>query len=389
MQIKFYNSPEPEAFNSELISDVPKFVSYKPDFVLLQKYADKYKNYKNFIVIGHGGSVTSFMAIYQALQNKFTKPVYFLSTIDPVRIEAIKSMTSPDQTLVIAISKSGETVTQIEALSQFLDYPLLAITGAVGPLATIAERLNADMIIHPNIGGRFTGLTEVALLPSLLCGFDIQKIYEGGSELYQSFVNENGSYKLSSVLYKLEEQGIVDVFLPLYSSSLTGFENLIVQLCHESFGKNGHGQTYFAFEAPESQHHTNQRLFGGRKNLALCVLSVKELATDLSVSFPDSLLDINLKDKTLGEVLQNSFLNQAMHFERDGVIETAKRDNLPVIDFQVENLNPKSIGQLIAFWQMFAVYSSVLRDVNPYDQPEVEDSKNLSFAKRLASKNII
>jgi glucose-6-phosphate isomerase len=388
MKLQFYNTPPAHSFDTSLIKEVPNFVSYKPDFALLHRLANDFAKYDNLIIIGHGGSITSFAAMYQALQSSSKKKVYFISTVDPVYIARIKKEASTLNTLVIAISKSGETVTQLEALMQFIYYPLLFVTGAAGPLVEVAHRMNAKVVVHPSIGGRYSGFTEVALLPAVLCGLDSEKIYEGGQELLQKFSEDNEAYQAASIAFQLEQNNIADVFLPIYSHELISFGNLIVQLCHESFGKDGKGQTYFVHEAPESQHHTNQRFFGGTKNIAGWFIGVDNIDAKLVTKVPENLHDIHLKNHTL-EVLDNIPLQTSLQFEREATLEDAKLQNIPLIEMQLQSLSAGEVGRLLAFWQMFAVYSSLLRNVNPFDQPQVENSKNISFAKREKFKGLL
>lgn len=381
MEIKFYNTPEPQEFDAGLQQDKPNFIDYRPDFVLLDKLARKYSSKKKLIVIGHGGSITTFAGLYGALKTKSNKQVFLVSTNDPDYLAEVKSATDPSDTVVVAISKSGETVTQLEALLQFIDYPLIAVTGAAGPLAEIAAKQKAEIIIHPPIGGRFSGFTEATLVPAALCGFDCEQIYQGGQSLLAQFNANNSVYQAASVLNQLEGQGIAEVFLPIYSSRLFPFSNLIVQLCHESFGKEEKGQTYFAHEAPESQHHTNQRFFGGQKNIAGWFISSKTARTGLTTHVPESLQSVPLKEQTLA-VLNNIPLQDALQFEREATIDDAKINNIPIIDMQLAGITERELGEFIAFWQLFAIYSSLLRAVNPYDQPQVEASKKISFARR-------
>lgn len=385
MEIKFYNLPQPKPFNSLLITEKPSFVEYRPDFVLLKKIAEKFQYKKNLIIIGHGGSITTFLGIYNALEYKSSKRVFFISTIDPDYITKVKKQANPEDTVVIAISKSGETVTQLEALMAFSEFEQVFITGAAGPLAEIAGKLGATTIVHPPIGGRFTGLTEVALLPAALCGFDIEAVYQSGQELLTKFLEDNIVYELASAFSTLEEDGVVEIFMPFYKKALFPFSNLIVQLCHESYGKDGRGQTFFAHEAPESQHHTNQRFFGGRKNIAGWFVSTTNDLTDIQINVPSNLSSISLKDKDLS-LLDKTSLSNSLRYEKDATIEDAKVQNITIVDMQLASLSEKECGQLIAFWQMFAVYSASLRGVNPFDQPQVENSKAISFNKRLAAK---
>lgn len=382
IKLKLYNCQPPANIDSVTLPE-PPFLDYRPDFQAIKDIAAKHQVYENLLVIGHGGSITSFMAMYGAFKPESSKKVFFLSTVDPDYITALKTALPIADTLVVAISKSGENTTQMEALMQFLDYPLLLITSPGSPLVPVGEKLNATIVDHPAIGGRYSGLTEVALLPAALCGFDIEALSDGAKSVYGKYSSDNEAWQAASVMYQAEQQGYVDVFLPVYSSRLFPLSNLIVQLCHESFGKQGKGQTYIAHEAPESQHHTNQRFFGGRKNIAGFAVSVDQPEHELRTIIPTELQDISYKGKTLA-ALNSIKLSDALRFELEGVLEDARIKNIPMAHVSIEQLTFYDLGKLIAFWQLYAVYGSVLREVNPFDQPEVENSKQISFAKRLS-----
>lgn len=388
MKIEFYNCPEPQALNAATLPEAPAFLSYEPNFRQMEVFAEQYKDFKNIVIIGHGGSITSFYGMYNALREQSTKQAYFVSTVDPDYIAEIKSSLNPEDTLVIAISKSGETVTQIEALFQFTNFPLLFITGSMGPLADVAEKLQAKIVMHPPIGGRYTGLTEIALLPALLCGFDIQTMYKSAKVWYDQYGQDNLAFKAASSMQQLEDKGYVDVFMPIYDSHLFGISNLIVQLCHESFGKDGEGQTYFAHTAPESQHHTNQRFFGGRKNIAGWFMSVEKPLQDSVTVVPDSAKTTTFKNGSLG-TLDGIPLSVSLKAELEGTMEDAKLQNIPIVSQSIKQRNASEVGELIAFWQLYGVYSSLLRNVDPFDQPQVENSKKISFAKRLQYKGLL
>ncbi len=389
MNLEFNNCPHFEMFDAALLpKERPGFLDYKPDFEGMKRVAAEFEEYKNILVIAHGGSVTSFLGYYHALKEKATKKAYFLSTTDPDYIWELKNKLKPADTLVIAISKSGETVTQIEALMQFVDYPLLMITGNSSTLKDIGEKLNAKIVTHPIIGGRYTGLTEVALLPAAICGLDAEAIYNGAKKVYDQYGQDNQAWHAASVLYQLEQNGYADVFMPFYSHNLFPISNLIVQLCHESFGKSGRGQSYFAHEAPESQHHTNQRFFGGQKNIAGFFTTLKNYNHPTQNIFTQQVESVQIKGHTLGEINKIP-LEKTIEFEAQGTIEDAKINSIPLIHMSVEGFNPEAMGELVAFWQLYAVYASVLRSVNPFDQPQVESSKNISFNKRLAYKGLL
>jgi glucose-6-phosphate isomerase len=385
MKLEYFNCPSAKAFGDISLPIDVEFLSYEPDFGAIKQIAEKYASYKNILVIGHGGSINSFYGIYSALEAKATKAAYFLSTVDPDDIAWMKQQLSPENTLVIAISKSGETVTQIEALAQFLDFPLLFITGAETALAQIAKARGGEVIAHPSIGGRYTGFTEIALLPAALCGFDIEAIFQAGRAMHQKFNEDNEAWQAASVLVQLEEKGYIDVFLPFYSHAAFGMSKLIVQLCHESFGKNGLGQTYFAHESPESQHHTNQRFLDGRKNIVGFFVSVENFNNNLVTQIPDEMGSIPIKLNEL-KVLNNIPLAKSMQYEMEATLQDAKDLGIPGAHLSLSQLDEKELGQFMAFWQMYAVYGALIRGVNPFDQPAVENSKRISFQKRLEFK---
>lgn len=386
MQIKYFNCPEPQKFDAGMLpKERPAFLNYEPNWEKMAQVALHYQDKKNILVIGHGGSITSFQAIYYGLIENSSKVAWFLNTIDPDYIGWIKTQIKPEDTVVVAISKSGETVTQLEALMQFLEYSLVVVAGPDTPLWQIGEKLSATLVEHPPIGGRYTAFTEVALLPAAICGLDVKAIFNAGRAVHDKFDAENEAHAAASVLYQLEQKSFVDVFMPVYDYLLEMSTPLIVQLCHESFGKDGRGQTYAAFLAPESQHHTNQRFFGGPQNMAGYFIGVDSSRRRLETNVPEQLRDIVLKSKTL-DVLSGIPLDRSLDFEREATIEDAASKNIPVIDHVLHQRNNESIGEFVAFWQLFAIYSSLLRKVDPFDQPQVEVSKKISFEKRIGYK---
>jgi glucose-6-phosphate isomerase len=388
MNLEFYNCPKPEDIGSVKLPETPEFVTYEPDFALIKKYADEYRQYQNILILAHGGSITSFYGFYNALKYQAKKKCYFLSTVDPDYIWELKQELKSENTLVIAISKSGENTTQMEMLMQFAAFPLVIVTGKSSPLRAAAEKLKARIVLHPTIGGRYTGLTEVALLPAGIVGLDVEGLYQGAKRFYDLYAKDNLAWKMASIFYQLEQKGFVDVFMPFYSHNLFAMSNLIVQLCHESFGKNGKGQTYFAHEAPESQHHTNQRFFGGRKNICAIFTGSETFLHPTVNVFPAAVHSVQMKGRALFDISKIP-LEKSLNFELAGTLEDARISGIPVANLTLAGFSAGEIGGLAAFWQLYAVYSSVLRDVDPFDQPQVENSKNISFDKRLGYKGLL
>lgn len=384
MNLEYYNTPNPVEFNSSVLpSERPAFLDYVPDFEAMARVAEKFKNHKNIILIGNGGSLNSFFGYYFALKNSKTKKVHFLNTVDPDYIQELKDSLDPSDTVVVSASKSGENTTQLESCMQFLGYPIVFITGEGSPIAHMTEKLGATMIVHPPVGGRYAGLTEVALVPAAFCGFDIRALFEGAQAMYRDYEKNNLAWQAASTMWQLEQAGKVDVFVPVYSKHLAPFSQLIMQLCHESFGKMGLGQTYLSLEGPEWQHHSTQRFYGGQKNVAGIFITISKFSHEIINSVPTSVQNIPMRTGTLA-ALDKLSLAESMRSEILGNLEDVTNKHIPVIHLEIDARTAFEVGSFTAFWQMYAVYSSLLRGVNPFDQPEVESSKNISFIRRAS-----
>src|SRR3989344_4899719 len=388
MKLEFYNCPKPEEIESIKLPETPEFIKHRVDFRQLAEYRKAYEKYENVLVIANGGALNCILSPYYPLKYQSQKKVYFLSTVDPDYIYELKQELKPENTLVIAISKSGETTTQIESLMQFAEYPLLVITGKSSSLRAIGEKLGAKIAMHPPIGGRFNSFTESSLLPLAIFGIDVKGLFEGALKLFDFYTKDNLAWSAASVFWQLEQKGYVDVFMPFYSHNLFPMSSLIVQLCHESFGKGGKGQTYFAHEAPESQHHTNQRFFGGTKNICGFFTSSENFNNQTATSYPHQLHSVQIKGRILFDINKIP-LEKSLESELTGTMEDARINSIPLAHLSVSGFSPEEIGQLTAFWQLYAVYSSVLRGVDPFDQPQVENSKKISFDKRLQYKGLL
>ena len=297
---------------------------------------------------------------------------------------------SPEDTLVMPISKSGTNVDVLEPLFQLLDYPILAVTSPEkGVLYEIAQKYNWPIAPHPEVGGRYSGRSECAFAPVLLMGLDAEKINTAAVGAYESLdyaapVEGNIAYQAAAMTWRHDQQGKDEIFMPVYSESVSGFLPLAVQLIHESTGKDGKGQTIFGDKAPESQHHTNQRYFGGKKNVLGWFVTVdSQRSAGVKTVVPDELKDLVLRDGTLGD-MDGIPLDDGLRFDYEGVAENSTERGIPHMTLKVSEVNEESMGELMSFWHYYTVYSALLRDQDPFDQPEVEDAKEVSFQKRKA-----
>lgn len=367
----------------------PTFHRTVVDIDALRHQLEPYQKYKNIIIIGNGGSRTSAFAYWQSLRHlRNDKKVEFLSTMEPDVIQELRSLYNPAETLVMPVSKSGTNVDVLEPLMHFLDYTILPVTSSQGSvLYDIAMQYGWDTITHPDVGGRFSGRSQCAFAPALLMGLDVMAINTAAVESYETFGyhnidHSNSAFIAAAICHNAELQGKTEIFTPIYSQSIAGFLPLLVQLVHESTGKDGKGQTIFGDQAPESQHHTNQRFFDGRKNvMGWCMTVRHQRHASLVTKIPQDIIDLPLREGTLRD-LDRHRLQDALRFDYEGVAENATALEIPYFTLEVDEITPESMGELISFFHYFTVYSSLLRDQNPFDQPAVEQAKDISFQKR-------
>jgi glucose-6-phosphate isomerase len=378
---------------SERISSIekPHFATHEPNFREIKDLAKKYKNKKNIIVLGNGGSINNIIAFYGSLKKYVKKNVFMVRTMEPAFLKEVRDKCPKKDTLVVPVSKSGTNICPLEGMFYFSGYDTLLITSLDrGVLIEISKRHGIDMMEHPDIGGRYTGRTSCPFGPAELIGIPITEINKGALSMYKSCdpnvpVKKNPAKQLALILYDLEKKGYLEIFCPIYSIYLSSFSLLITQLMHESVCKKGQGQTILCEMGPEIQHHSTQRFFGGKKNMLGVLVTVeKHDEGNTSISVEKDLRDIPLRDGSLGD-LDGLNLSKALKYEFEGVHHHAIHDKIPHIVISVSEITPKTVGEFLAFWQYVAMYSSAIRGVNPYNQPEVEYAKDVSF--RMIRKN--
>jgi glucose-6-phosphate isomerase len=354
-----------------------QFFDFREDIDYLKREAEKIGyNFENVVIIGNGGSITSFKAYFGALCQD--KNSYIVDSPDPALIRKVKRQCKTEDTVVLAISKSGMTLGVIESLIAFSGYKVIAVTeGEEGVLRQIANKMGYPIVEHPNISGRYSGASSAGLFPALLCGINIEEIAEGIANGYKY---KKEAWSLAKHFYELEQKGYVEVYVSVYSWHLENFRTLIIQLMHESVCKNGRGQTYYFAEAPECQHHTNQRFLGGKKNVVGAFIIVRDWFDDKKIEVPKDIEGIALKGLELKK-LENITYQQALVAEYHGTKKEADRLGIPNITIELPEVTNNTVGELLSFWQLVAFYSAILRNVDPFNEPAVTNSKNITIGE--------
>jgi len=358
----------------EAPKDWPEIFNYREDIKALEGALAQFRGKRHLILIGNGGSITSYDAYLGALGYSLNS--HTLCTMEPDEILRVKGLCPADETVVVAVSKSGQTLGLLETLLAFLSYEVICVTEEKpSPLSELAKRQKWMVVPHPPIGGRFSGATASAFVPAILAGLDVTGIQAGFLAGYQ---RRNEASSAAKYFFELEGKGCNEIYLPIYSTRLAGFQNLIIQLMHESVCKDGKGQTVYTALAPEAQHHTNQRFLGGKKNVVGCFMVVREPAVAEKIAVPEELKEIDYKGSKLS-VLDGLGYQEALRAEYLGTKGDADMKGTPNLTIEIDKVTAQSVGELVAFWHLIAYYSCLLRAVNPFDQPAVEESKNITM----------
>ena len=335
----------------------------------------KFKDYKNIVIIGMGGSILGSEAIYNFLKDKIRKKIYFFDDIDEKKISDFKKKINFKNILFIIISKSGNTV---ETLSN--SYALQVLKRDVRNVIIISEKKNNDLFLiskklnifyieHKNyIGGRYSVLSEVGIVPALLMGVNIDKL----RSRTLSFLNSKKKLflkdtvvKLSNIAYANKYKNIV--FLN-YAPKLEKFLFWCQQLIAESLGKKGKGFLPMISNVPKDHHSLLQLYLDGPKDKIFYIFNIDEKFTNKIKS-----IKLNLKN---AQILNDKSLNEIKNAQREALIKSLKVNNIPFREFKIKRVNEEVLGELFSYFILETVFIGKLTNVNPFDQPAVEQVKN-------------
>lgn len=364
---------------------------------------EQIKNYKNehmdflyscesIVVVGIGGSSLGSKAIHHALKyKKRTKKLVFLESSDPLKINMELEKVDLKKSIFIVISKSGST---IETISLF-KY-ILFLHGATSPkeinekLIFITDKESAlDVLgrengvktftIDKNVGGRFSVLSAVGLVPLALAGYDIKMILDGAKELYSDFiVNKIDKHQLlkKASFYATNYEKISNNVLFSYSSLLKDFNAWYVQLWGESLGKvdkNGKrkGLTPIGIIGPVDQHSFLQLIMEGPRDKSVTFIKITDFHDEIKIP------DISLKGLEGLDFVNNESFETLINKQCDATMESLMHVGVPVDLIEFDGLDEKNIGYIIYYFELLTSLVGAGFDINTYDQPGVELGKKI------------
>jgi glucose-6-phosphate isomerase len=379
----------------------------KNEFSRIKKAASKIqKDSDVLVVIGIGGSYLGARAVIDSLSHsfyncmpedkrKFPQIVYAGNNLSPVYMNDLLEFVADKDISVNVISKSGTTTEPAIAFRIFREvletkYGVdearkriyVTTDKSRGALKTLANEEKYETFVIPdNVGGRFSVLTAVGLLPIATAGIDIDKLMKGAKNAQEKYAEPNlkynDCYKYAVSRNLLYRSGKTIEILANYEPKLHYFTEWWKQLYGESEGKDLKGIFPAGVDLTTDLHSMGQYIQDGRRDLIETVLKVGTNSSEITIQSDDRNLDgLNyLEGKKLGYVN-----NKAM----EGTVLAHVSGNVPNFMIEIERLDEENIGELIYFFEKACAISGTILGVNPFNQPGVEEYKKNMF--RLLEK---
>ena len=369
------------------------------EFKRIKQAAKKIKeNSEVFVCIGIGGSYLGARAVIEALTNSFynyakretPQILYAGNNISPNYISDMIELIGDRDFSINVISKSGTTTEPAIAFRIFREilenkYGIeearkriyVTTDKAKGALKELSDEEGYETFIVPdNIGGRYSVLTAVGLLPIAVAGIDIDKLMQGAKEAQDKYTDSNLKYNecyqyavARNLLYRTDKN--IEILVN-YEPKMHYFTEWWKQLFGESEGKNGKGIFPAGVDFTTDLHSMGQYIQDGRRNLFETVINIEKTSADFTIKEEaDNLDGLNyLAGKTM------DFVNKKA---MEGTMKAHVDGRVPNILINVENLSEETMGHLIYFFELACAMSGNILGVNPFNQPGVEEYKKNMF----------
>ena len=377
----------------------------KKEFERIKKAANQIKKDSDvLVVIGIGGSYLGARAVIESLTNTFyniqetrkTPQIFFAgNNLSPNYINDLIECIGNREVSINVISKSGTTTEPAVAFRIFREFMeskygidearrriYVTTDKEKGALKTLANDEEYETFVIPdNIGGRFSVLTAVGLLPIAVSGIDIDKLMNGAKNAQDKYneksLKYNECYKYAVARNILYSKGKTTEILANYEPKMQYFTEWWKQLYGESEGKDGKGIFPAGVTFTTDLHSLGQYIQDGERNLFETVISIEKPCTDIVIKEDSDNIDgLNfLADKTMDYVNKKAM---------EGTIEAHVSGGVPNIKITMKKLDEENLGELIYFFELACGMSGKILDVNPFNQPGVEAYKKNMF--RLLGK---
>ena len=343
--------------NSQIIKSLGKTypISYK------KKQLSKYKKSSNFRVIGMGGSALGTQAIYDFLKHKIKKKFIFINDLQKKqKKETKKGFTN------LIVSKSGntiETIVNSNILIKKGDKNIFITENKKSYLRILAERLKAEIVDHNNfIGGRYSVLSEVGMLPAELMGLNTNNFKQlnvliKNKKFFDSLVNN-----VASIFFLIKKKRYNSVIIN-YDEKSESLFNWYQQLVAESLGKKKKGILPVISKMPRDNHSVMQYyLEGSQKNLFTFFYVHDDKA--------DKIKNQNILSSY--NFLKNKKISNIIYAQKKATENIFNLKKIPFRSFEIVRRDEKALGELFCFFILETILLGKILNVNPFDQPAVE-----------------
>ncbi len=373
-QVGYYNLPiQSQAFVAEA--------------TILRDEIDK--EFNTIAVIGIGGSSLGIKAIERLLRPSTheSKKIIYLENSDPVSIQHELSVIDPKKTLFIIVSKSGGTVETLSIFKCLIvtfdllvkdSKQILVISDEDSILSRFADENHLRRFVIPhNVGGRFSVLSAVGIVPLTLAGFDTQKLLSGAQTFLENFWNRKEDHLLEKSAYYVSnaEHFPINVLFA-YSDMFGEFGKWMVQLWGESLGKrnrNGErvGLTPIALIGSVDQHSFLQLIIDGPLNKTVTFMHIAQSKENLMIP------ELSLKYLEKSDFLNNHSFNELINAQCMATMQSVVENGVGVDEIVWSHINEETVGKIVIYYELLTSVSGALLEVNTYDQPGVELGKQI------------
>ncbi len=369
----------------------------REDLAALKPHAERLRGFENVVILGTGGSSLGGQTLAALTDIGFGPArggpkLWFMDNVDPATFAELLTRLDLKKTAFLPISKSGgtaETLTQLfvvlEALeakvgkAKLADHLVTITEPSDNPLRRIATRVGCPILDHdPGVGGRFSVLSLVGMLPAMIAGLDTAAIREGAASVLDPMLAAKTADQsapatgaaLSIALWR--EKGIGTTVLMPYVDRLSYFGLWYRQLWAESLGKGGKGTTPVRAMGTVDQHSQLQLYLGGPADKMFTVL-IRDTAGEGATVKPTALGG----DASLA-YLGNHSLGDLLLAEADATAATLAKNGRPTRTMRIAKLDERVMGALLMHYMLETIVAADLLELDAFDQPAVEEGKILT-----------
>ena len=322
----------------------------------------KFKKFSNIRIIGMGGSILGTESIFYFLKNRIKKNLFFFNNLQ----SKMDTGSSKKKYLNIIVSKSGntlETISNSNIIIKNQDKNIFITENKNNYLHLLAQKLKTEIVHHNNfIGGRYSVLSEVGMLPAELMGLNSTKFKQLNNLIKNKKFIDALVINVNNSLYFLKKKKFNSIILN-YDESSESLFRWYQQLMAESLGKKGNGILPTISLMPKDNHSVMQLYLDGPKNNFFTFFHVSNKNSDKIINNKILASHSHLKNKSLSEII----ISQKLATEK-----VFLNKKIPFRSFEIINRNENALGELFCFFILETILIGRALKINPYDQPAVE-----------------